>query len=98
MWFTPLPNRDNPRQGGVVMHILPHEGDRLSVGLDLTRLLSLQKAVAHLVEVVVTHSLPARKTEPVNPITEEEIQAATKLLDTELEAMFTEKKEDKDNG
>jgi len=48
---------------------------------------------------VVSNSLP-RRQDPVNPITEEEIQAATKLLDGDLSEFFntdTKEKED-DNG
>lgn len=97
MWFSQVPNKTDPWTGGGLLHILTWEGDRITVGLDLARLLSLQVALGNLVQLVVRSSVPdkpGKVEEPVNPITEEEIQAATKLLDTEFEQLFTEKKED----
>lgn len=99
MWFTKVPNIEDPWTGGGLLNILTWEGERVTVGLDLARLLSLQRALANLVELVIRGSVPDKpaKQEPENPITEEEIQAATKLLDGDLSEFFntdTEKKED----
>lgn len=69
--------------GGALLNILPFGDDAevYTVGLDLERLLGLQKALAALLHIVVTHSLPQRG----NPITETEIESFIRQLDTPTE-------------
>ena len=78
------------------MHIKPREGETLTVGMDLARLLKLQEVVARVISIVVTRSIQGviADAEAVNPITEEEILAASKLLDSELEDLFNKKEKD----
>jgi hypothetical protein len=66
--------------GGALLNILPfgEDAEVYTVGLDLARLLGMQKALAALVNIVVTTSLPACG----NPITETEIEKFIRELDT----------------
>lgn len=73
LWFQVSPNVGAPWDGGALLHILPREGDKVTVGLDLARLLQLQVTLARTVGLVLQHSLV--EAEPENPITEEEISA-----------------------
>lgn len=82
MWFTPLPNRDSPWHGGAVLNVLTQGNDHLKIGISLNGLLNLQLAAAKVTAVVLAHSLPPPKVEPVNPITETEIQRFLMQLDT----------------
>ena len=98
VWFSPTPYPKSPLDGGALMHIKPREGETLTVGMDLARLLKLQEVVAHVISIVVTRSIQGviAEAEAVNPITEEEIQAAAKLLDSEWQELSQSNNEKKD--
>ena len=92
MWLTPLPNPDDPWSGGAVLNVLTVNDEHLKVGLSLSGLLNLQLAVVKTLTIVLRSSVPVK--EQGNPITEEEILAASKLLDSELEDLFNKKEKD----
>ena len=98
VWFSPTPYPKSPMDGGALMHIKPREGETLTVGMDLGRLLKLQEVVAHVISIVVTRSIQGvvAEAEQENPITEEEIQAASQLLDSEWQELSQSNDEKKD--
>lgn len=83
VWFKPLPNPADPMAGGALLNILPFGDDAevYTIGLDLQRLLGLQRALSALMDIVVRHSMPAKG----NPITEDEISLFISQLDQTTE-------------
>ena len=81
MWFTPLPNPPDPWAGGAILNVLTSDDEQLKIGLSLTGLLNLQFACSKLLGIIVVSSFPDEKPAG-NPITETEIEAFVKQLDT----------------